>query len=419
MILVFCASQMAYTERLQILTESEINELYCPPTFSLEERRFYFSLNDRETKLVRSIRKRSHRCYFVALLGYFKSKPVVLSPRFGQIEQDLKVIASEQLPGPGLRRFTFDRKQRNRLYQKIFSLMGYQSWHHQSNHDEMIAHLQRAAKSWIEPRHLFDKAIEYMSLQRIAIPKYTTLQILVSQAMTIERNGISTLLAESLSMDLAAALSSFLGNDGTLPLRKLRQTAKSFAPAELAKELVVNQQVQPRIKEIDVVVGKLSLSLKNRQHFASMVDFYGSKIVRFDQISQYLFLLCYLQERAEKNRESLVDGFVYHAKKVREDAKLYAKEAGYRDWEDAATNIGKAAELLHLFVDDSIDETLPFSVIKRKARKHLDHREIESLCMYFKKQKRTLNDYQWEYYDKQIQLVDTLLRPLALSNIER
>ena len=193
--------------------------------------------------------------------------------------------------------------------------MGYQSWHHQSNHDEMIAHLQRAAKSWIEPRHLFDKAIEYMSLQRIAIRKYTTLRILVSQAMTIERNGISTLLAESLSVDLAAALSSFLGNDGTLPLRKLRQTAKSFAPAELAKELVVNHQVQPRINEIDVVVGKRSLSLKNRQHVASMVDFYGSKIVRFDQISHCLFMLCYLLERANKTREYLVDGFVYHAKK--------------------------------------------------------------------------------------------------------
>ena len=34
--------------------------------------------------------------------------------------------------------------------------------------------------------------------------------------------------------------------------------------------------------------------------------------------------------------------------------------------------------------------------------------------MYFKKQKRTLDDYQWEYYDKQTQLVDTPLRPLFL-----
>ncbi|MFK7731190.1 MAG: Tn3 family transposase [Pseudomonadales bacterium] len=405
---------MAYTERLQILIESEITELYSPPNFSLEERRFYFSLNDREAKAAKSIRQRSHRCYFVALLGYFKSKPVVLSPSFGQIEEDLKFIACEQFPGLGLRRFTLDRKQRNRLYQKVFGLLNYQSWRDQTDSAETIAHLQRAAKSWIEPRHLFDTAIEYLSLRHIAIPKYTTLQVLVSQAMTIERKTIANSLAEHLTTDLAATLTSFLGNDGTLPLRKLRQSAKSFTQTELTKELIVNQQVQPWITEIDAVVDKLSLSLKNRQHFASMVDFYGSKILRFDQISQYLYLLCYLQERVEKNRERLADGFVYHAKKIREEAKLYAKDAAYRDWEGAATNIGKAAELLNYYVDDSIDESQPFSAIKRKASKHLGRREIESLCLYLKKQKRTLDDYHWEFYDKQIQLIDSLLRPIFL-----
>ena len=35
---------MAYTERLQILIDSEINDLYSPPSFTLEERRFYFTL---------------------------------------------------------------------------------------------------------------------------------------------------------------------------------------------------------------------------------------------------------------------------------------------------------------------------------------------------------------------------------------
>ena len=405
---------MQYTERLQILIESEINDLYSPPRFNQEERRYYFSLNDQEAKIAKSIRKRSHQCSFVALLGYFKSKPVILNPRFGQIEQDLEFIAKELFPGANLRRFTLDQKQRNRLYQKVFSALNYQSWHDQNDRDQLIAHLQRSAKSWIEPRYLFDTAIEYLSLRRIAIPKYTALQILVSQTMTIERQNITAGLAQNLTTSLAGTLTSFLDNEGILPLTKLRQSAKSFAPTELAKELTVYRQVQPWIKEIDAVVAGLSLSMKNRQHFASMIDYYGSKISRFDQASQYLYLLCYLQDRAEKNRERLADGFVCHVKKVREEAKLYAKEAAYRDWEGAATNIGKAAEILHFFVDDSIDETQPFSAVKRKASNRLSHREIESLCLYLNKQKRALDDYHWEFYDKQVQLMETLLRPLFL-----
>ncbi len=52
------APDMAIQKQLQILTESEINDLYSPPCFSLEERRFYFALNDLETTVVKSIRLR-------------------------------------------------------------------------------------------------------------------------------------------------------------------------------------------------------------------------------------------------------------------------------------------------------------------------------------------------------------------------
>jgi hypothetical protein len=36
---------------------------------------------------------------------------VVLSPSFGDVEEDLRFIAKEQLPGPGIRRFSLNHKQ--------------------------------------------------------------------------------------------------------------------------------------------------------------------------------------------------------------------------------------------------------------------------------------------------------------------
>ncbi|MCU7805600.1 MAG: DUF4158 domain-containing protein [Candidatus Thiodiazotropha sp. (ex Lucinoma borealis)] len=138
---------MAYTERLQILIESEINDLYSPPCFTLEERRFYFALNDQEAKAAKSIRSRAHRCFFVALLGYFKSRPVVLNPSFGDVEEDLRFIAKEQLPGPGIRRFSLDQRQKDRLYRKIFSLLNYQKWQGKKDRSPLMTHLQQIAKS--------------------------------------------------------------------------------------------------------------------------------------------------------------------------------------------------------------------------------------------------------------------------------
>ena len=405
---------MAYAERIQILTESEINDLYSPPCFSLEERRFYFTLNDLETRVVKSIRLRAHRCFFIALLGYFKSRPVVLNPSFGEIEEDLRFIAKEQLLLPGIRRFSLNQKQKDRLYQKIFDLLNYQKWQSSYQKDKLISHLQQVAKSWIEPRYLFDATTEYLSLSRLAIPKYTIIQTLVSLAMKQERKRIAASLKTHLSKGLARDLTDLIGGTASLPLSKLRLSAKNFSPSELEKELKVNRLIQPWMSEVNTAVKSLSLSVKNQQHFASMVDYYGAKLKRFDHSTQQLYLVCYLQERAEQNVERLADGFVYHVRKVQEQATVYARDAAYRDWEGAAANVGKAAGLLHLFIDDSIDEKQPFGLVKHQAQQLLKSRDIESLCLYLNKQKRAIDDYRWKYYDQQKSLLESVLRPIFL-----
>jgi len=167
---------MAYTERLQILIDSEIKDLYNPPSFTLEEPRFYFALNDQEAKVANAIRNRAYHCYFVALLGYFKSRPVILSPSFEDVEEDLRFIAKEQMPGPGIRKTSLDQKHKGCFYQKITVLLNYQKWRDRQDRSVLITHLQKIAKSWIEPRYLFDATTEYLTLCHIAIPKYTVMQ---------------------------------------------------------------------------------------------------------------------------------------------------------------------------------------------------------------------------------------------------
>ncbi|NUV15548.1 hypothetical protein MS6201_04942 [Escherichia coli] len=73
---------MAFEERVQILSEAEQDELYGPPAFTSADQRFFFSLNDKELAIAKSLRHRGQRYMLVVLLGYFKAKPVVLNPAF-------------------------------------------------------------------------------------------------------------------------------------------------------------------------------------------------------------------------------------------------------------------------------------------------------------------------------------------------
>lgn len=44
----------------------------------------------------------------------------------------------------------------------------------------------------------------------------------------------------------------------------------------------------------------------------------------------------------------------------------------------------------------------------------MNNRDIETLCLYLKKQKRTVEEYQWQYYDEQLHLLEQFLRPVFL-----
>ena len=190
---------MPYKERLTILHDAEVNELYSIPTLSLEEKRISFALNDLEQDVIKSIRNRNHKCYAIALLGYFKIKPILLNPSYKELKEDLTFIAEEYFPKFKVPRFSVGRMQKARIYDKILNQMDFTAWDAMQHQEPAITYLQQVAQSWIEPRFLFDACIEYLARNHIAIPKYTALQRMISQVIKHERKRIADQLKAVLS----------------------------------------------------------------------------------------------------------------------------------------------------------------------------------------------------------------------------
>ena len=253
---------MTSQRRLSILLDSEIKDLYGVPQYSLDEQRVYFSLNDIEERTANSIRNRAHRCFFTALLGYFKTKPVVLSPSYGDVEKDIKFIAQEIYPDFKFKRFSLTQKQKDRFYQKVFILLNYNAWDNTEHELDTLTYLKQVAKSCIEPRYVFDACIDYLAQKHIAIPRYTALQRLVSQSTNYERERIITSLTDVISSDLSTKLMDLVDDNAKITLSKLRKSAKSFCINELQKELDINYLINPWMSEINQVIPALSLSLK-------------------------------------------------------------------------------------------------------------------------------------------------------------
>jgi len=260
----------------------------------------------------------------VVLLGYFKAKPVVLNPGFHQIKQDLKYAHQSVLPGPGCRPFNLSPKENERIYQRIFQLCNYQRWNAKDHEVALRAHLTHQARAWAAPRHLFDAVIEYLSVQKIAIPAYSTLQKMISQVVGDEQEHMTTHIERAMSPELKQALADLVNGGGLLPFRQLRQSARNFTGTELEKELAVYRHTQHWMPEVDLLMSTLSLSQKNQQHQAEKVDYYGAKLKRQTAGNQRLYLLCYLQARWQQALERIADGFVHHVRQTKQKAKEHA-----------------------------------------------------------------------------------------------
>jgi hypothetical protein len=90
--------QTPNAHRLNILTPSEINELYSFPQFGDEERQQYFDMSAQELQSVEQ--RRSAIGIFQALeLGYFKAKRQFFAFELPDVMLDLHYLARHYFPG--------------------------------------------------------------------------------------------------------------------------------------------------------------------------------------------------------------------------------------------------------------------------------------------------------------------------------
>ena len=91
-------------KRIEIITESEMSELYSIPLMSDDDRQHFFSLNDTELKVFNSRESVQIKTYFILLLGYFKYKPIILDFTLKDVKADLDYILQTHLSGKKLPR---------------------------------------------------------------------------------------------------------------------------------------------------------------------------------------------------------------------------------------------------------------------------------------------------------------------------
>ena len=282
-------------KRRHILSHSEVSELYSLPRLNNIQREQSFSLADEELKAVNQQSSLSSKVYFILLLGYFREKPLIAQFRFRDVKDDSKYVVNRYYPGKKLPRKNPSQSQVYYLRKKLLGML------HDRNLDgdikpDLDTHLADVATICAEPRYLFDECLAFFARERIALPRYTVIQDLVSRVLIVESQRIETILAGCLRKKTKQRLVDLLSsNDSITRLGKLKRSAKAFSFSEINREIESHRALVDIYPQAKVAIKKLDLSPRYLEYYSGLVHYYSvTKLRRFSQEKACLYLLCYM-----------------------------------------------------------------------------------------------------------------------------
>lgn len=407
----------AKSKRISILTEAEINELYAIPRFSQVEREEYFSLDDDILKEIRRMRKLAPPLYLILLIGYFRAKPVSLTFRFKDVQEDLEYICNTYFPGRKPPTQDLPKSTRHKLALKMLSIVGYTRFSRQTHLPQLSKRLEDVATIHADAKYVFDECLVFFGQKRIALTGYTTLQDIITSTLSTERKRIEGILAKKMSARTKEKLLHILNSHGLLnSLSAQKGSAKDFSHGELTNEIKTHEAIKDIYPELKRLVTHLKLSQGNLAFYASIVKHKSiSKLRRYSEYQGLLYLVCYLFFRYRETNDQLVAAFRYLARKHIEASKSAAKQQFANDMEVVRDKLKYAGSILQYFIDDDLDDCVKFGDIRQKAFSLIPKDELKMISQHLDESDFDLVDYEWQYTDKHSRKVANSIRRLFIA----
>ncbi|CAM3486255.1 transposase (plasmid) [Xenorhabdus nematophila ATCC 19061] len=403
-------------KRLHILNPSEVRELYERPVFNQADREEYFSLDPYTTNIVAELNKPETRIYFILLIGYFRAKPVIPKFNLNEVAEDAEYIRKTYFPDENPEWMTMSKSTRSKLVNKALDILNFQRFT-EAHYTVLITRLKDVVTICTEPRYIFDETLAFFGQKRIALPGYTRLQELVTEALIAEQQRIEAILSQQMSEATADKLKQLLSTKGLLNrLSAYKGTARDFSPSELDRELETHLTIKDIYPELKSLMGSLGLSQGNTLHYASIIKHTSVYQVRhYPHWQGLLYLTCYLYFRYRETNDKLVIAFCYLTRKYHEAAKAFAKQKIADELELVREKLKYAGDILHYFVDENVSDVVEFGEIRQQAFSLISKEEIHAISQHLGKNDFDLAGYEWEYLDKQSRKIANSLRKLFIA----
>ena len=406
-----------YKDRLKILDDQEIEELYGRPQFNHDERVHFFGLTPEERAVANGHYTLASRVLFILQVGYFKAKTLFFAFELDDVQEDVRHILQQHYPrfhdaeltAPSLKQI------RHTQQRKILDLYGYRA----CNADERAALMEKAGqfvRISAKPIFLFRNLLQYLESRRIIVPGYSFLQDAVSQALADERARLTAILEGRLDHATLKALDAlYVVRDGMYAVTLLKRDPKDFSLREMKREIARSQSLETLYRTAKALLPQLDISNDSVAYYAALIDYYTvQKLQQLPAGMARLYLLCFLLQRYQKINDNLVNALIYHVRKVNTTAKACMEQQVLVFQREGNESIERITQILSMFLDGSIADSVSFGEIKKRAFAILERDQFKRAAQYISGQAFDTAAIEWQFVASLAPSFKQHLRPLLL-----
>jgi TnpA family transposase len=390
------------SRRLALLTVREINELYGLPCFTEEERCRYFELSPAERDAVDTVHTDAAAVHLVLQLGYFKAKRQFFLYEPGTVGADIRHITKRYFPDMDTVPLkALSKPTRLEQQHTILSLLRYRRCDGAAK-AELEVKARRIAMLSNHPLTILRECLQYLEAHRIVAPGYRFFQDLVSRVATGERRRMTELLAQAMTPAIAQQLAALLeAGEGLYQISELKHEPPDFSYKALRQEVARRKIFQPLYEFARTFLARAALSTESVKYYASLVQFYTVyKLHRMAPGTVRLYLLCFAHHRFRQINDNLIEAFIHLLTAYEKSAIAAAQAAAHQTVLAASHNLSAAGTVLKLFVDATIPDDAPFSVVKEKAFSLLAPERFSLVANYLSRSAFDQTAFEWSYYGK-------------------
>lgn len=399
--------------RINLLSDQEIESIYAVPEFNKAERALYFSLTDEEMLNVKKYRTAKAQVYFIRLLGYFKAKQQFYKFNLGR-DNDSQFILGQYFE-ESLSEVTgqIDFKTYQKQKADVLVLLGFKAWH--PIHEAQIqSHLSELIKLYPKGYDALRQLLSYFSNQQIVLPSYRSMQDMFTNAYSIEGARLDRLIS-SIPEPKKEQLSVLINKeDGITPLNIIRLDQKNF------KYKAIKVEVDKALGLAELYVfaknflPNLKISKNSIRYYAGLAEQYAaSRLRRLSKPQQWLQALCFVYHRYQQIMDHLITSFIYHTRGIMSEGKIYAEKAKALHSSELVVDLPKLARFLKWFPNRR--HNLTHDELNCQAYNILPEKQFSALAQFLEGSVFDKKAAKWKFYLKSARQFALYLRPIMLA----